>query len=83
MDTVAPVEVKNLRKTYGHVVAVDDLSFTIDHGEVFALLGPNGAGRAPPCARSYSASCGRSPTRSGPESDRPKRRAAGDEGERR
>jgi ABC-type transport system involved in cytochrome bd biosynthesis fused ATPase/permease subunit len=46
VDTVAAVEVRNLRKTYGHVVAVDDLSFTIDRGEVFALLGPNGAGKS-------------------------------------
>jgi ABC-type Fe3+/spermidine/putrescine transport system ATPase subunit len=43
---VAAVEVRNLRKTYGHIVAVDDLSSTIDHGEVFALLGPNGAGKS-------------------------------------
>jgi ABC-type molybdenum transport system ATPase subunit/photorepair protein PhrA len=46
VDTVAAVEVKNLGKTYGHVVAVDDLSFTIDHGEEFALLGPNGASKS-------------------------------------
>ncbi|MFP3712611.1 ATP-binding cassette domain-containing protein [Puerhibacterium sp. TATVAM-FAB25] len=39
------VTVEGLRKTYGDVVAVDDLSFAIEHGEVFALLGPNGAGK--------------------------------------
>lgn len=40
------IAVENLRKTYGGVVASDDLSFTIDVGEVFSLLGPNGAGRS-------------------------------------
>jgi ABC-2 type transport system ATP-binding protein len=39
------VSVSNLRKTYGDLVAVDDLSFTIDTGEVVAILGPNGAGK--------------------------------------
>lgn len=43
---MAAVEVRNLRKTYGHIVAVDDLSSTIDYGEAFALLGPNGAGKS-------------------------------------
>jgi len=33
-------------KTHGHVIAVDDLSVTIDHGEGFALLSPNGAGKS-------------------------------------
>jgi ABC-type sugar transport system ATPase subunit len=46
VDAVAAVEVRNLRKTYGHVVAVDDLDFAIDHGEVFALLGRNGASKS-------------------------------------
>jgi len=41
----AAVTVGDLRKVYGDVAAVDGLSFTIDHGEVFALLGPNGAGK--------------------------------------
>ena len=39
------VVVDGLHKTYGDVRAVDDLSFSIDPGEVFALLGPNGAGK--------------------------------------
>ncbi len=39
------VVVEGLCKDYGSVRAVDDLSFTIEQGEVFALLGPNGAGK--------------------------------------
>lgn len=39
------VVVESLRKDYGSTHAVDDLSFTIETGEVFALLGPNGAGK--------------------------------------
>ncbi len=39
------IEVASLRKTYGELVAVDDLSFTVGSGEVLALLGPNGAGK--------------------------------------
>lgn len=45
MDTNA-VRVRNLRKTYGDRVAVDDVSFDIVRGETFALLGPNGAGKS-------------------------------------
>ncbi|MBV9485039.1 MAG: ATP-binding cassette domain-containing protein [Frankiaceae bacterium] len=40
------IEVSRLRKSYGDVVAVDDLSFSVAAGEVFALLGPNGAGKS-------------------------------------
>ena len=43
---MAALEVRNPRKTYGRVVAVDDLCFTIDHGEVFALLGANGESKS-------------------------------------
>jgi len=39
------VEIKNLRKTFGEFVAVDDLSFTVERGEIFGLLGPNGSGK--------------------------------------
>lgn len=40
-----PIEVEHLRKTYGDVVAVADVSFTVAAGECLALLGPNGAGK--------------------------------------
>jgi ABC-2 type transport system ATP-binding protein len=39
------IEVDHLRKTYGRVVAVDDLTFEVQEGEIFGLLGPNGAGK--------------------------------------
>jgi ABC-2 type transport system ATP-binding protein len=39
------VSVTGLRKFYGGVRAVDDVSFDVERGEVFALLGPNGAGK--------------------------------------
>src|SRR3954470_7881905 len=39
------IEVRNLRKTYGETVAVDDVSFTVEEGEIFGVLGPNGAGK--------------------------------------
>ncbi|MGD1052631.1 MAG: ABC transporter ATP-binding protein [Candidatus Dormibacteria bacterium] len=41
----AVVEVQHLRKTYGGVLAVDDLSMEVEQGEIFGLLGPNGAGK--------------------------------------
>jgi ABC-2 type transport system ATP-binding protein len=39
------VEARNLRKIYGDVIAVDDISFNVQQGEIFGLLGPNGAGK--------------------------------------
>ncbi|WP_407320435.1 ABC transporter ATP-binding protein [Isoptericola halotolerans] len=39
------VEVRNLRKTYGDKIAVDDVSFAVQPGEIFGILGPNGAGK--------------------------------------
>ena len=40
------VRVHNLRKTYGHFVALDGVTFDVQRGETFALLGPNGAGKS-------------------------------------
>ncbi len=39
------IDVASLRKSYGDLTAVDDLSFTVARGETFGLLGPNGAGK--------------------------------------
>ena len=41
----AAVSIENLRKSYGDVTAVKDISFTVQPGEIFGLLGPNGAGK--------------------------------------
>ena len=40
------IEVKNVTKKYGKVTAVDNISFTINDGEIVGLLGPNGAGKS-------------------------------------
>jgi ABC-2 type transport system ATP-binding protein len=42
---VTAIEVRDLTKRFGNVVAVDALSFDVGSGEVFGLLGPNGAGK--------------------------------------
>ena len=39
------IDVKNVTKKYGSFVAVDDISFTINDGEIVGFLGPNGAGK--------------------------------------
>ena len=39
------IEVTNLRKSFGDVMAVQDVSFTAHDGQVTGLLGPNGAGK--------------------------------------
>ncbi|SFC43065.1 ABC-2 type transport system ATP-binding protein [Halobiforma haloterrestris] len=42
---MASIEVTDLTKEYGDLVAVDSLSFSVEEGEVFGYLGPNGAGK--------------------------------------
>jgi ABC-2 type transport system ATP-binding protein len=42
---VSAIEVSGLRKSYGPREVLQDVSFTVETGEVFALLGPNGAGK--------------------------------------
>lgn len=39
------IEISHLRKVYGEKVAVDDVSLTVERGEIFGILGPNGAGK--------------------------------------
>src|SRR5258708_16189014 len=39
------LEVRNLRKTFGTLIAVDDVSFEVAAGQLVGLLGPNGAGK--------------------------------------
>ncbi|KAH7029560.1 uncharacterized protein B0I36DRAFT_245663 [Microdochium trichocladiopsis] len=43
---LAGLEVKRLTKNFGNLRAVNNVSFEVQHGEVFALLGPNGAGKS-------------------------------------
>lgn len=40
------IEIQNLTKTYGKIKAVDDISFTVEKGEILGFLGPNGAGKS-------------------------------------
>jgi ABC-2 type transport system ATP-binding protein len=42
---MAIIEATGLTKRYGHVLAVDQLSFTVERGQVVGFLGPNGAGK--------------------------------------
>ncbi len=39
------IQIQNLTKHYGSVVGIDDLSLTVERGEIFGFLGPNGAGK--------------------------------------
>ena len=42
----AIIDVKNFTKKYGNFTAVDDISFQVEEGTIFAFLGPNGAGKS-------------------------------------
>ena len=44
MDPI--IQVEHFSKRYGDLTAVDDISFTVDEGSIFAFLGPNGAGKS-------------------------------------
>lgn len=46
MTNYNSIEVKNFTKKFGDFVAVDDISFEVQHGSIFAFLGPNGAGKS-------------------------------------
>lgn len=43
--TSAIIEIRNLTKRFGELVAVDHLNLTVDRGEIFGLVGPDGAGK--------------------------------------
>ena len=45
MNQKAIIETHNLTKIYGNQVAVNDLTFSIEEGEIFGFLGPNGSGK--------------------------------------
>ncbi len=46
IKTLYSIETRSLRKQFGDVTAVDDISFTVKEGEIFGFLGPNGAGKS-------------------------------------
>ena len=45
MHSESVIEVSNLTKYYGKLLAVDHINFNVKKGEIFGFLGPNGAGK--------------------------------------
>ena len=43
---MSDIDVNQITKRFGDFTAVDGISFSVEHGEIFALLGPNGAGKS-------------------------------------
>ncbi len=46
MSSEPIIDVRHLTKRFGDLVAVNDISFSVDQGEIFAFLGPNGSGKS-------------------------------------
>ena len=46
INVLYSIETKSLTKSFGDVTAVDDISFSVEKGEIFGFLGPNGAGKS-------------------------------------
>ena len=40
------LEVRNIRKTFGGITAVDGVSFNVEEGEILGIIGPNGCGKS-------------------------------------
>ncbi|MEJ5376916.1 MAG: ATP-binding cassette domain-containing protein [bacterium] len=52
-NQVPVIEARDLRKTFGSIVAVEDVCFVVQRGECFGLLGPNGAGKTSTIRMTY------------------------------
>ena len=46
INVLYSIETKSLTKLFGDVIAVNDISFSVEKGEIFGFLGPNGAGKS-------------------------------------
>src|SRR6185503_6204373 len=46
MSSESVISARNVKKSFGKIKAVDDISFEVKPGEIFAFLGPNGAGKS-------------------------------------